>query len=200
MGTLTDAVGHALRGIRSGPEHAISAQPEIAKAPMSLHMTSSAFSDGATLPVAYTADGAGLSPPLAWTHVPPGAGALVLVIEDVDSPTPAPLVHAIVANLPGGDGGLSEGALSADPSDKSGPVPEADRDGNVVIGRNSFLSTKYLAPAPVPGHGPHRYLFQLFALAAPLALTAHPGRGALVDALQGRVIARGLLTGVFERA
>ena len=35
-------------------------------------LTSSAFTDGGTLPVVYTGDGAGLSPPLAWTGVPEG--------------------------------------------------------------------------------------------------------------------------------
>ena len=37
-----------------------------------LTLTSSAFVDGGTLPVAYSCDGAGYSPPLAWSGAPEG--------------------------------------------------------------------------------------------------------------------------------
>lgn len=200
MGKLADAVGHALRGVRPGPGHAILALPEFAAVPLSIVVTSSAFINEGNLPVRYTADGVGVSPPLAWTQVPAGAVALVLVVEDVDSPTPAPLVHAIAVNLPGGDGGLAEGALSDKKTDERGGVVKPEGGSKLDMGRNSFLGTTYLAPAPVQGHGPHRYMFQLFAVSAPLALAPNPGRGALVDAMKGRVIARGSLTGIYERA
>lgn len=42
-------------------------------------------------------------------------------------------------------------------------------------------------------------MFQLFALDTPLDLTGHPGRAALVEAIDGHVIAAGMLTGTYSR-
>jgi hypothetical protein len=62
----------------------------------------------------------------------------------------------------------------------------------------------YLGPEPIKGHGPHRYPFQLFALAT--AVAADDGAAAeratpraLLPAVSGPVLARGRLTGVYER-
>lgn len=72
---------------------------------------SAAFNDYAPIPRRYTADGEGISPPLHWNDAPAEAASLLLIVEDPDTPTPQPLVHAIVINLPRGDGSLEEGAL-----------------------------------------------------------------------------------------
>ena len=65
-------------------------------------------------------------------------------------------------------------------------------------------------PAPIKGHGPHRYIFQLFALEGPLgslgispdAAATPPDRArprAVLSAVTSPVLGRGRLTGVFER-
>ena len=187
---LPHLLGETLRSVRPGPERTIFHGPEVGSAAAIIRVTSSAFADGGEIPARYTEDGDALSPPLAWAGVPEDTQAVVLVIEDADSPTPAPLVHTIVWNLPGQDGELGEGDLPSD----GGP------DDEIAMGKNSFLGAEYLPPDPPPGHGPHRYLFQVFALDAALDFGGHPGRGALVKAMQGHVIARGVLTGTFERA
>lgn len=43
-------------------------------------LTSSAFADGGTLPIQYSGDGIGISPPLAWTGVPEGTVELALMM------------------------------------------------------------------------------------------------------------------------
>lgn len=186
---LPPSVGHALRGTRPGLDALVSASEAAADAPASLTVTSPGFEDGGTIPAGHTADGAGTSPPLAWMGVPPDAAALVLVIEDADSPTPAPLVHAIVTDLPPRDGELPEGALAG---------PAGKGEGH-TMGRNSFLRSGYLRPDPPTGHGPHRYAFQLFALDVAAPADATLGRGALVDLLRGHVLAKGCLVGTYER-
>jgi phosphatidylethanolamine-binding protein (PEBP) family uncharacterized protein len=61
----------------------------------------------------------------------------------------------------------------------------------------------YLGPEPIKGHGPHRYTFQLFALATAAAddgAAAEQARPrALLSAVSRPVLAKGRLTGIYER-
>jgi hypothetical protein len=61
------------------------------------------------------------------------------------------------------------------------------------------LSDHYLPPDPPSGHGPHRYVFQIFALDTRLDFEKPPGRGALLEAMRGHVLAKGLHIGLYER-
>ncbi len=188
---LPDAIGHALRNQRAGLDSIAFNLIDLRQGTAALQVRSLAFADHAPIPVPYTADGEGLSPPLQWSGVPAGAVSLALIVEDADAPTPRPLVHAIVVDLPPGDGALPEGALDSD--DHAG-------SGALRVGRNSYLQTGWIAPDPPPGHGPHRYAFQLFALAeGPAFASDTPGREALLDALRARAIASGCLIGTYER-
>ncbi len=179
-------LGSALKGLRAGTEKLAIVQPELGSF-AALMLRSPAFGDGARLPERFTADGDGVSPPLFWTGVPDGA---VLLVEDPDAPAPQPLVHAVVWNLPPEDGALAEGAIRADGAGESG-----GRD----VGRNSYLGEGWLPPDPPTGHGTHHYAFQLFALGAGPDVAETPGRGAIVKAMSGRVLAAGLLTGTYSR-
>ena len=182
-------IGRALKGVRSGMDTLVSQDDAFAAVPDVIAVTSPAFAPGAEIPGRYTEDGERLSPPLEWIGVPSEAQALVLLVEDADSPTFRPLVHAIVGELPPVDGGLEEGAL---------PTPGSGQE-RFGMGRNSFLHTAWLAPDPPRGHGPHRYAFQLFALDDVPEFGKVPGRSALVAALRGHVIAKGMLVGTYAR-
>ncbi|SIR70258.1 YbhB/YbcL family Raf kinase inhibitor-like protein [Pseudacidovorax sp. RU35E] len=186
---LPEAIGHALSGVRAGLDDIVFNTAGLRAGHGTLELTSLAFGDHAPIPQRYTADGEGLSPPLAWTGVPAGTAELVLIVEDADSPTPWPLVHAIAVKLPSEDGHLSEGAW---------PSPDHEGEG-LHAGRNSYLQAAWLPPDPPPGHGPHRYAFQLYALAAGEPLDETPGRDALVDAIKARAMASGLLIGTYAR-
>ncbi len=187
---LPHGVGAALRRVRPGLHKIVSARPDIASAPQALVVTSPAFDDCESLPRFCTADsmpeGTAVSPALGWTGVPPDARSLVLIVEDADSPTPLPLVQAMAWGLDPQLLGLRENAL-------------VDGTDGVLVGRNSVLKPGWLAPDPPPGHGVHRYAFQLFALATSPDLGRYPGRRAVVDALRSHVLARGLLLGTYER-
>jgi Raf kinase inhibitor-like YbhB/YbcL family protein len=183
-------LGHALRNVRAGAGKLCIAQPELGGAFGTIDLASPAFADGGRLPARFTADGEGVSPPLLWGEVPDGTGSLALIVEDADAPSPQPLVHAILWGLPAGERRLAEGAIR--PDGAGGP------DGRDV-GRNSYLAEGWLPPDPPTGHGPHAYAFQLFALAGAPDPGETPGRAALVEAMAGRVLAAGLLTGTYER-
>jgi phosphatidylethanolamine-binding protein (PEBP) family uncharacterized protein len=145
---------------------------------------SSAFEYSGRIPVTFTADGPGISPPLNWLNVPRGTDCVALIVEDADSPTPLPLVHAI-AVVEGGDGSLGVGALASVAAT------------GVSTGLNSFLHRAWLPPDPPPGHGEHRYVFQMFALGPGKGLPS--GRTALLEAVMHRGLAVGWLVGIYSR-
>ncbi len=186
---LPDAIGHALRGQRAGLDKTAFQAVDLRAGMASISVASLAFIDHGPIPERYTADGAGLSPPLHWTGVPAAAASLVLIVEDADAPTPQPLVHAIVVDLPAGDGALAEAAL---------PSPDHGSEG-LKVGRNSYLQAAWLPPDPPPGHGVHRYLFQLFALEAGATFDDTPGREAVLTAVRDHGLASGCLIGTYER-
>jgi Raf kinase inhibitor-like YbhB/YbcL family protein len=186
---LPHALGNALRSVRAGAEKLVVVDTGITGLNASIELTSPAFQYDAPIPKRYTADGEGLSPPLSWSGVPSDAISVALLIEDADSPTGDPLVHAIVWDLPGVDTALPEGALGSHSNDPSAPM----------MGKNSFLRPTYLAPDPPPGHGPHRYVFQIFALDCVLRFASAPGRHALIERLRDHVVAKGLLIGTYGR-
>ena len=155
-----------------------------------LEVSSRAFVFNGVLPTRYTADGAGISPPIAWDGVPPDATSLAVLVEDADSPTPHPLVHAIVVNLPPDRDSIDEAALSS---------PHHDGIG-LETGRNSFLRQAWLPPDPPPGHGTHRYVFQVFALSAGPPFSHTTGRGEFIAGILDRAIAVGCLIGTYERS
>lgn len=183
-------VGDALRGVRAGFDKVVSEHAAFAAAPATLTLTSSAFADGGALPARYTEDGDKISPPLSWTTPPAGTHALALIVEDPDAPSPEPFVHLVIWDLPPDLDGLPEGELKS-PHHEGLSEP---------LGRNTFLSAGWLPPDPPTGHGPHAYVFQIFALDRRLTFDGHPGRGAVVEAMTGHVLAKGVLVGTYERS
>jgi Raf kinase inhibitor-like YbhB/YbcL family protein len=161
--------------------------------PETLTLTSEAFGDGAAIPAEHAgkrAGGRNLSPQLAWSLPPEGTAELLLVVEDTDTPTPRPFVHCVALIEPSVRE-LPSGALAA-----QNPAPG-------VRTLRSGMGRGYLGPEPIKGHGPHHYTFQLFAMADPVApegaAVDQAKPRALLSSLTGRVLARGRLTGVYER-
>jgi Raf kinase inhibitor-like YbhB/YbcL family protein len=183
---LPSAVGRALRRVRPGLGRLVCHGDALLPAQPVIEVMSPAFGDHQRMPARYTADGDGVSPPLRWTNVPDGTRSVALLVEDADSPTPAPLVHAIAWRLPPALVQLSEGELTVGAH-------------HPALGTNSYLRAGWLPPDPPPGHGAHRYGFQIFALDHDPDLGPQPGRRALVEALRGHTLARGLLIGLYER-
>lgn len=183
-------LGSLLRNVRAGHAKLVIAQEELGLGDGFIELSSPAFADGARLPVRFTADGEGISPPLIWRGVPDGTASLALIVEDPDAPAASPVVHAIVWNLPPGETGLAEGAIARD-----GAGADDGRD----VGRNSLFAEGWLPPDPPTGHGPHDYVFQLFALSGTPDIGDTPGRSSLVDAIAGRVLAAGMLVATYSR-
>ena len=70
---LPSAFGRALGALRPGLEKLVVNDPGIVRSEIAKQrVTSTDFENGGKMPKRYTADGEGLSPPLAWSGVPKG--------------------------------------------------------------------------------------------------------------------------------
>ncbi|PZE63035.1 YbhB/YbcL family Raf kinase inhibitor-like protein [Curtobacterium sp. MCPF17_047] len=178
-------VGSFLRPFRAGEQHSVWNRPAL-RAPDTITVRSDGFTPNGRIPAVHRGQGAGenRSPSLHWDDVDgERVRALMIVLEDVDVPLPRPLVHTLGVLDPGTQR-LAEGGLS---------TPTA----GVQFARAAFGRTGYQGPRPLPGHGPHRYLFELYALDIRLdrLTTAAEALRRAAD----HVVARGRLVGVDER-
>jgi len=116
---------------------------------MTFSVTSNDISDGGTLPDAQVQAKGNASPHLKWSGAPAGTKSYAVTCYDPDAPTGSGFWHWTVANIPADVSELPAG----------GPVP-----AGAVEGRTDFGEPGYGGAAPPPGHGPHRYIFTVFAV------------------------------------
>jgi Raf kinase inhibitor-like YbhB/YbcL family protein len=176
-------LGKLLRRFRAGEDRSPLAGPEYAGA-QPIYVTSPAFTDGGAIPQKHAGEGVGdnVSPALQWTGVPSDTKQLVLIMDDLDVPMPKPLIHTIAVIEPD-VGGLAEGEL---------------KRGTTGLRLVKAFGDTYVGPRPIPGHGPHHYRFLVFALdqKVPDEFADHK---AILAAMAGHIVARGGLTGTYER-
>ena len=116
---------------------------------MAMHLTTTAFAAGGRIPARYTCKGDDLSPPLAWSGQPPATRSFALVCSDPDAPA-GTWYHWAAFDIPRDLHALEEHCR---------PTRPALRQAI-----NDFGKRGYGGPCPPPGHGPHHYLFTLYAL------------------------------------
>jgi len=178
-------LGKVFRRVRAGEHRGPLARSGF-DAPQSLNVTSSAFVDGGPLPASSAGKGVGdnVSPPLRWAGLPAETRQVVLIIDDVDVPLPRPLLHTVA---------VIEPTLGEAPAGSLRPGTAGMRFIRADLGHRG-----YAGPRPIPGHGPHRYRFHVFAIDKPIADDITSAK-ALLAAMSGHVLARGVLTGTYER-
>jgi Raf kinase inhibitor-like YbhB/YbcL family protein len=189
--SFLSAIGRITSSLRAGEETLILNQPAFAGARAEVVVTSPAFEDGGTIPARYTVSGEEISPPLKWSNLPDGTREIVLIMEDYDVPLPKPVVHLIAYGLSPASPGLVEGALPNPNTRGADPIPR--------LGKNTLGFQRYEGPAALPGHGPHHYVFEVFALGRTLDFKNPPNKHEMVAAMEAIVLGTGRLTGIFER-
>lgn len=146
-----------------------------------LVLTSPAFTDRGTIPRSYTCDGGGKSPPLAWSLPPARTEELALLVFDPDAPGDG-FVHFLQY-------GIAPTTLRKGQGLYAGGVPGMNGRGN----------EGWVPPCPPRGYPPHRYEFTLFALARHPELAPTANVRQFLDAIRGKVLATGKLTGRYGR-
>lgn len=151
---------------------------------LSLHSPTIRANDA--IPAEHTCDGADRSPALAWSGAPAETQAFAVIVHDPDAPR-GDWVHWVLFDVPGDARELDAGLSSA-------PIlPTGERQGV-----NDFGRIGWGGPCPPPG-APHRYVFELFALDAPLGLAPGIKRAALVRAMHGHVVAEARFVAHYAR-
>ena len=182
-------LGRALRNRRAGHSTLVWARPDL-QAPEKITLTSPAFEHGAPIPERHRGRivGPNVSPALAWTPPPDGTAELVLIVQDPDVPVGKPATQALAVGIDPALDGIPENGLT-----QPSPVPGV-RHGKGPLGRRG-----YGGPMPIRSHGPHSYVFQLFAVDRRLELPDTFALADAVDAMAGHVVARARLDGTYER-
>jgi Raf kinase inhibitor-like YbhB/YbcL family protein len=142
-----------------------------------LKISSSAFEEGGKIPSKYSCDGSNFNPPLKIKEFPTATQTFALILEDPDAPGGS-FIHWLCWNIP--------------------PVEDISENSTAGIqGKNSTGKNSYSGPCP-PAGKPHHYVFNIYALDIKLDLDKNSSRSELEKAMQGHIIAKGELTGLYS--
>ena len=130
---------------------------------MAFVLRSNSFADQDKLPKDFVhhamgAGGDNVSPELSWAGAPEGTQSFALTMYDPDAPTGSGWWHWVVYDIPASVTSLTRGA---------GAAGGAALPVGAKMGHTDFGTADYGGAAPPPGHGPHRYVFTLYALKTP---------------------------------
>ena len=156
---------------------------------MAFELRSSHFTDLGQMPSTYTCEGQDVSPQLSWSNVPADTKSLALIVDDPDAPDPAApkmmWVHWVLYDLPPTATRLPEGVTKD-------ALPKGTREG-----LNDWKRTGYEGPCPPIGR--HRYFFKLYALGTLLPDLGTPTKATLEKVMEGHVLAKTELIGMYEK-
>lgn len=151
---------------------------------MTFTLSSNDITDGGVLPDAQVQAKGNRSPHLKWSGAPEGTKSYAVTCYDPDAPTGSGFWHWTVANIPADVTELPAG----------GPVP-----AGAVEGRTDFGEPGYGGAAPPPGHGPHRYIFTVFAVDTDRLEVAPDNSGAVFGFnLHFHTLAKASITATYE--
>ncbi|WP_299438387.1 YbhB/YbcL family Raf kinase inhibitor-like protein [uncultured Rhodospira sp.] len=157
-------------------------------------LTSDDITDGEPLTEAHVYNGFGceggnLSPALSWSGAPEGTESFAVTVYDPDAPTGSGWWHWTLFNIPAETTSLPTGV------GVEAPLPEGAVQGRTDFGGNAFGGA-----CPPEGHGPHRYIFTVYALPDESLPVDESASGAMVGYfLQGGALDSASITATYER-
>lgn len=149
-----------------------------------MKLTSAAFTHEEHIPRKYTCDGENINPELSFHDVPAGTKSFALIMDDPDVPKnikPDGIYdHWIVFNIPPSITHIDEGS-----------EPQG------MHGLGSANNIKYYGPCPPDRE--HRYFFNLYALDSLLAIPEKSTKKEVQKAMEGHILAKAILIGLYGR-
>ncbi len=142
-----------------------------------MRLTSTEFANNEFIPKKFTCEGEDINPALIIEKIPADAKSLALIIDDPDAPM-GTWVHWVVYNIPI-ISRIDEGSI---------PGEQGVNDS----GRRDY-------GGPCPPSGTHRYFFKIYALDAKLNLKAGLTKQELEKAMQGHILDKAELIGLYKR-
>lgn len=142
-----------------------------------MRLTSPAFENNGYIPKKFTCDGEDINPALEISDIADKAQSLALIIDDPDAPM-GTWVHWVVFNIP----------IITRIEENSIPGKQ---------GRNDFGRRDY--GGPCPPSGTHRYFFKIYTLDKKLDLAEGISKQDLENAMQGHILDKAELIGLYKR-
>jgi Raf kinase inhibitor-like YbhB/YbcL family protein len=142
-----------------------------------MKLTSPEFQNNNLIPLKFSCDGQDINPALIIENTPAGTKSLALIVDDPDAPM-GTWVHWVVYDIP----------VIAKLEENSLPGKPGSNDSN----RKNYSG-------PCPPSGTHRYFFKLYALDKKLDLKEGLDKPALEKAMQGHILEKAELIGLYKR-
>ena len=165
--------------------------------PETIEVTSSVLEHHGMVSDEHSAYGANKSIDLNWANLPAGTVQLAVVCDDPKvvelGMMETPFVHWVAYNIPASAGGLPAGM----PSDAE--IVGLDGLEGMINGVNGLRRTGYFGPRPPANGQLHAYHYRVYAIDTDLGLEPGMGRDELLAAIEGHVLATGMLMGHYER-
>jgi len=146
----------------------------------SMKISSPEFQNNGFIPKKFTCQGENINPELVFSDVPKNANSLVLIMDDPDAPM-GTWDHWILFSIPADVKEIIEDSV---------PM-------NAVQGLNSWPKNEY--GGPCPPSGTHRYFFKLYALDKMLDLDESADKSVVESAMEGHIIAKAELIGLYRK-
>ena len=170
----------------------------------SIVFTSPVFNEKKRIPKKHTctkisANEPNISPPVAWDNVPDGVVTFALIMDSLEDIKDAERVHWVMWNIPADMRELTEG-VDHSGTLENGAVQGANDSGEIgylgpcppviVIGQEGDISAGVFKKQQI-----EQYTFRIYALDAALDLPAGASMTELLAAMEGHILAGGVLVG-----
>jgi hypothetical protein len=143
-----------------------------------MKLTSPEFENNKFMPKKFTCDGEDINPALTIQGVPETTKSLTLIVDDPDAPM-GTWVHWVVYDISPTMSRIDENSI---------PGKQGSNDSN---GENYG--------GPCPPSGTHRYFFKIYALDTMLNLDEGLSKKVLEKAMQGHILDKAELIGLYKR-
>lgn len=168
----------------------VKAETSTASSVLNLQLFSPEFQNGGSLPKSATCDGGGVSPALSWSGLPSATKSLAIVMNTIPGPArpgeTAALSHAylVLYNIPPSAASISAGSKSIG-----------------TFGQNFQGKNLGYTPPCSQGPGAKKYTITLYALNQILDIAPEKAsEDFLTVAMQGKIIEKSVLEGLYERS